>query len=155
VFRLNSFSHVMVPALLLVGCSGSKEVSKAAAPKPGEVELLSKPVPTNGKIHTLAKHLELGGFRLAEPKPGTLRIKFNVVNHSQADLGDLEMTVSLVPAGAKPEDAPFCVVKVKVPSMGPEDSKAVEVTAPTKMRVYEMPDWQFIRAQFEITSPPA
>ena len=112
-------------------------------------------MPTNGKIHPLAKHLELGGFRISEPKPGTLRVKFNVVNHSQADLGDLEMNVALMPAGSKPEDPPICTVKIKVPGLGPEESKAVEGTAPIKLRVYELPDWQFIRAGFEITAPPA
>jgi hypothetical protein len=144
-----------IPALVLLGCGGSKEVAKVPPAKPGEVELLSKPVATKGKMNSLSKHLELGGFRITEPKPGFVRIKFNVVNHSQADLGDLEMTVSLVPAGAKLDDPPLCTVKVKVPSVGPEDSKAVEVTTPTKLRVYELPDWQFIRAMFEVTSPAA
>ena len=117
---------------------------------------MSKPVATGtGKVHPLAKNLELGGFRIGEPKPGFARLKFNVVNHSQADLGDLEMNVSLVAVGAKPDDPPLCVVKVKVPSLGPEESKAVEVTTPTKLRVYELPDWQYIRALFEITAPVA
>lgn len=140
--------------LVSFGCSSSKEVAKAPTPGKSEIDLLAKPVATNGKIHPLAKHIELGGFRLAEPTKGTLRVKFNVINHSQADLGDLEMTVSLVAAAAGADDPPLTVVKVKVPNMGPEDSKAVEVSTPTKMRVYEMPDWQFIRARFEITSPP-
>ena len=118
------------------------------------MELLSKPKPTNGKIHGYAKNLELGGFRISEPSPGTLRVKFNVVNHSLADLGDLEMNVSLAQAGAKPDDPPICILKVKVPSLGPEESKAVEATTTTKLRVYELPDWQFIRAFFEITAPP-
>ena len=119
----------------------------------GELELISKPKATNGKVHPYAKNLELGGFRVSESKAGKLRVKFNVVNHSQADLGDIDMAVSLMPAGAKPEDAPICVVKVKVNGLGPEESKAVEATTETKLRVYELPDWQFIRALFEITAP--
>jgi hypothetical protein len=65
------------------------------------------------------------------------------------------MKVSLVQFGSKPDDPPLCVLKVKVPGLGPEESKAVEATTETKLRVYELPDWQFIRAFFEITSPPA
>ena len=144
----------ILPLLFFFGCSSSQEVARPLVAK-GELELLSKPKATNGKIHPYAKNLELGGFRIAEPKPGTLRIKFNVVNHSQADLGDLEMNVSLAQAGSKPEDPPICILKVKVPSLGPEESKAVEATTSTKLRVYELPDWQFIRALFEITAPPA
>jgi hypothetical protein len=144
----------LVPLVFLFGCSSGQEVAKAPSTK-GEPELFSKPIATNGKTHPLAKNIELGGFRISEPKPGTLRIKFNVVNHSLADLGDLEMNVSLAQAGSKPEDPPICVLKVKVPSLGPEESKAVEASTTTKLRVYELPDWQFIRAFYEITSPPA
>jgi hypothetical protein len=144
----------VITLLTLVGCGGGQEVAKAPTAK-GELELLSKPLPTNGKIHPLAKNLELGGFRISEPKPGTLRVKFNVVNHSLADLGDIEMNVSLMAAGSKADDPPICVLKVKVPSLGPEESKAVEATTSIKLRVYELPDWQFIRAGFEITAPPA
>ena len=140
------------PLLVLVGCGNSQEVAKAPVPK-GEIELLSKAKATNGKVHPYAKNLELGGFRIAETKPGVLRVKFNVVNHSQADLGDLDMLVSLALAGAKPEDPPICVLKVKVAGLGPEESKPVEATTATKLRVYELPDWQFIRALFEITAP--
>ena len=144
----------ILPLLILFGCSSSQEVAKAPAAK-GELELLSKPKASSGKIHPYAKNIELGGFRIAEPRPGTLRVKFNVVNHSQADLGDLDMNVFLAQAGSKPEDPPICILKVKVPSLGPEESRAVEATTSTKLRVYELPDWQFIRALFEITAPPA
>ena len=152
VHRLISLS--LLPLLITVGCSSSPEVAKAPAAK-GELDLLSKPKATGGKIHPYAKNLELGGFRISEPKPGTLRVKFNVVNHSQADLGDIEMNVSLAQAGSKPEDPPICVLKVKVAGLGPEESKSVEATSPIKLRVYELPDWQFIRALFEITAPTA
>ena len=143
----------VLPLIFLVGCGSSQEVAKPAITK-GVIDLLSKPKATNGKIHPYSKNIELGGFRISEPKPGTLRVKFNVVNHSLADLGDLEMNVFMAQAGSKPEDPPICMLKVKVPSLGPEESKAVEATTTTKLRVYEVPDWQFIRAFFEITAPP-
>ncbi len=145
-------STFFLPLIFLYGCGGGQEVAKAPVAK-GELELLSKAKATNGKIHAYAKNLELGGFRISEPQPGTLRVKFNVVNHSQADLGDIEMNVALAQAAAKPEDPPICVLKVKIASLGPEESKAVEATTATKLRVYELPDWQFIRALFEITAP--
>jgi hypothetical protein len=40
-----------------------------------------------------------------------------------------------------------------VPSLGPQEVKDISATALTKLRIYEMPDWQFIRAEVEITSP--
>ena len=143
---------LVLPVLVLVGCSASQEVAKAPAAK-GELELISKPKATGGKVHPLAKNLELAGFRISEPKAGTLRVKFNVINHSQADLGDLDLVVALMPAGSNANDTPLCVVKVKVNGLGPEESKPVEATTETRLRVYELPDWQFIRAVFDITTP--
>ena len=31
--------------------------------------------------------------------------------------------------------------------------KPVSVDVPTKLRVYELPDWQFLRADFDLTEP--
>ena len=139
----------------MFGCGSGQEVAKAPVAK-GELELLSKAkAGAGGKVHPYSKNLELGGFRISESKGGSLRVKFNVVNHSQADLGDIDMEVTLAPAGSKPENPPICVLKVKVSGLGPEESKAVEATTATKLRVYELPDWQYIRAVYEITAPPA
>ena len=41
----------------------------------------------------------------------------------------------------------------KIPALGPQEDHDVLATTKTKLRVYEMPDWQFLRAEFDITSP--
>ncbi|MBS1834024.1 MAG: hypothetical protein JST65_15000 [Acidobacteria bacterium] len=145
-----------VPALALlltVGCGepahdSSKNKKGPAVPS---VEPFSKPISLNGgKLHPYSKYLEISGFRLAEPKAGTLRIRMNVVNHSGADLGELPITVQLTTATAPATEAPLAEAPVKV-ALGPNESKEVEATIPTKLRLYELPDWQFLRARFAIT----
>jgi hypothetical protein len=108
-------------------------------------------VPT--KKHPLAKYVELVGFRLSEAGGGKLRVKFTVVNHSEADIGDLGVRVRLMTSSSKPDDPPIAEFEVKVPTLGPEEIQDVVATAPSKLRVYELPDWQFLKAEFEITSP--
>jgi len=76
-----------------------------------------------------------------------------VVNHSEADIGDISLLVNLRPTTAKPEDPPLVTFEAKVPSLGPEDLKQVTVDVPTKLRAYELPDWQFLKADFQVTSP--
>jgi hypothetical protein len=110
------------------------------------------PATTTSK-NPLAKYIELAGFRLAEGGSGKLKIRFAAINHSEADLGELEVKVKLVTFNAKPEDPPVAEFEAKIPSLGPLEVKSLEATAPTKLRVYELPDWQFLRAQFDITSP--
>ena len=104
--------------------------------------------------HPLAKYIELAGFRMAESGAGKLKVTFGVVNHSDADIGDLGLKVTLTTSAAKPGDAPIAEFDVKVPDLGPQENKDVSTVVPTKLRIYELPDWQFLRAKFEITSPP-
>jgi hypothetical protein len=139
----------MVSAILMVGgCSSPapQPAAKQASPEN------TGPATTSSK-HPLAKYIELNGFRLVESKPGELEVKFVAVNHSEADLGDLELDVRLRTTAAKPEDPPVAEFKAKVPSLGPLEIRDTSAKVATKMRIYELPDWQFMRADFDITSP--
>jgi hypothetical protein len=137
-----------VAFLTLGGCS-------SPAPQPAAKQAIPEvtgPATTTSK-HPLAKYIELAGFRLAEAKPGQLEVKFVAINHSEADLGDLELTIRLKTTAAKPDDPPVAEFKAKVPSLGPLEIKDITGTVNTKMRIYELPDWQFLHAEFDITSP--
>jgi hypothetical protein len=135
--------------LSLAACSPTPEPtpakSNAPVPAPGAAVATNK--------HPLAKYIEVDGFRITESGAGKLKITFAVINHSEADIGDLGLKVTLTTSAAKPGDAPVAQFDAKVPALGPLENKEVSVSLPTKMRVYELPDWQFLRAQFEITSP--
>lgn len=131
----------------LAGCSSAPPPSKAATPKmtaPERVPATSNPV---------AKYIELTGFRITEKGPGKLQVQFAAVNHSDADVGNIALTVNLRATNAKPGDPPLATFNARVEGLGPEDLKQVNVMVPTKLRVYELPDWQFLKADFEITEP--
>jgi hypothetical protein len=133
---------------LLCSCSSDAEKTQAKSPLP------AAPSQVEGKTNNpAAKYLELVGFRTREKGPGKIEITFGVVNHSEADLGDLSMKVDLRTIESKPNDPPVFSFEAKVPSLGPEELKQVSVQVPSKMRVYELPDWQFLRPQFQITEP--
>jgi len=129
--------------VLLIGCSSSKTDK---ADKAGDAKIQNATHSSNPAM----KYVELVGIRINEKGPGTLLVRFNVVNHSEADLGDLTLQVNIRANSAKPDDAPLCTFTSKVPSLGPEESKEVTATVPTKLRVYELPDWQFLKADFQI-----
>jgi hypothetical protein len=136
--------------ITLAACSSPPAPETKQAKANGPIEPTSA-VPI--KKHPLAKYVELVGFRLSEAGGGKLKIKFVVVNHSEADIGDLAVKVRLTTSSAKPDDPPIAVFEVKVPALGPEEIQDVTATQASKLRVYELPDWQFIKAEFEITSP--
>ena len=102
---------------------------------------------------SIAKYIELVGFRVTERSPGHLIAQFGVVNHSEADVGDVKMSVQLGTTAAKPGDPPLITFPAQVARLGPTELKDVSVEVPTKLRVYELPDWQFLKVDFEITDP--
>lgn len=136
--------------LTLAACSSPPATDSKQAKKTGPVEPTSA-VPM--KRHPLAKYVELVGFRLAEAGGGKLKVTFAVVNHSEADIGDLGLKVRLMTSSSKPDDPPIADFDVKVPALGPQEIQDVSAIVPSKLRIYELPDWQFLKAEFEITSP--
>ena len=137
---------------LLAACSSG---AKQSADKPSSSALEQAQKATLPSSNPAAKYLELVGFRVKENRstPGKLEVTFGVVNHSQADLGDLTLKVDLRSSAAKPTDEPICTFNAKVPALGPNEMKEVTAVVPTKLRAYELPDWQFLRSDFQILEP--
>ena len=126
--------------------SGSASTAKKDAPA------AETAIATPAKGHPLAKFIEISGFRTVEDarKPA---LRFLVINHSSAELPPLTLEVNLRVAGAKPEDPPVSTLNVKVPGIDPYDSKEITAQMKSRLRAYEFPDWQFLRADFSVVSP--
>lgn len=127
--------------VVLAGCSSKENPA------------IQSVAPPAASHHPLAKYVELVGFRLTESSAGKLNVKFSAINHSDADLGDLTVKIRIKTNQAAPADPPVTEFEVKIPNVGPQETKDVTAKAETKLRIYELPDWQFLRAEFDITSP--
>lgn len=132
--------------MLAAGC-GSQEASKPAAP------VAVTPYATPLARHPYNKYLEICAFRVSEAKPGQLKVRFLVVNHSLADLGDLRLRIQLLTSKAAPEEPPLGELEAEVKALAPESFQEVAAVLPTRLKVYEIPDWQFLRAAFTVLSP--
>ena len=134
-------------AAFSVACSSSS----STADKPAKAATAPQTVPAS--TNPVAKYIELVGIRVTEKTPGKLHIQFGIVNHSEADIGDIVMDINLRPTVAKAGEPPLVSFSTKVPALGPEDLKEVSLEVPTKLRAYELPDWQFLKSDFQITEP--
>jgi hypothetical protein len=103
--------------------------------------------------NVLNKYIEVTGLRLLEENPRNLQVAFVVVNHSQAPLTDVAGTVAIRPTNAPPNGETVGTFIFKLPELGPLAVKDLKAPLQSKLRVYELPDWQFIRADVTITSP--
>ena len=97
----------------------------------------------------LARQIEATGFRITEGTDKRLQIQFLVVNHSGADIGDLEGEIHLKTT----EGDDISTFNFKTSNLAPYESIEFKAVMSTTMRAYEVPDWQFLRAELEITSP--
>jgi hypothetical protein len=151
IVRRSFVSTAMAAVLLsLTACSSSPppRPQQAKAPEP----FGPGPAAPSGK-NPLDKYLELSGFRLSERGAGKLKVLFAATNHSAADMGDLTVKVRMVTSTFKQGDEPITEFEAKIPALGPQETKDVTATATTKLRLYELPDWQFLRADFDVISP--
>jgi len=132
--------------------NGSGEAS-AGSPAPAETTLPTAAAKGKTGNSTLQKYVEVVGMRLTENPKKTPEVHFVVVNHSGAEISDLAANVNLWARTAKSDEEAVGTFSFKVPSLGPYESKDLSGPLNTKLRVYELPDWQNLTAEIQITSP--
>jgi hypothetical protein len=109
--------------------------------------------PSQQKVsNPLQKYVEVVGIRMISDnkKPAA---RFIVVNHSSTEISGLEANVTLWASTSRSEEDSVGSFSFKLPSLGPNAAK--ELTAPLKTRLkqYELPDWQNATAEIQITAP--
>jgi hypothetical protein len=105
------------------------------------------------KQSSIARFIEVTGFRVSENEKQKAQVDFVVVNHSGADIPDLGGTVTLKAVASNADQEPVATFEFKLKSLGPYEAKDMKLPIQTKMRAYELPDWQFLKADVQITSP--
>ena len=108
---------------------------------------------SKGKANTLQKYVEVVGMRLTEDAKKKPAVRFVVVNHSGAEIADLSANVNLWARTAKSDEEAVGTFSFKLPSLGAYEAKEMSGALNTKLRVYELPDWQNLVAEIQITSP--
>jgi hypothetical protein len=100
------------------------------------------------------KFIEVSGVRFqADPKKkDVILVRFLVTNHSESSLSTLAGNVTIW-AGTKRSDEDAQGTFSFSTAIGPYDTK--ELTAPfnTKLKIYELPDWNVINTDLQITAP--
>ena len=120
--------------------------SSAAAATQTEEKAATK----TGRGRDLSKHLEVAGIRIHEEnhKPA---IRLMLVNHSGAELTQLTGTITLM---TDPQNE-VATIPFNLASLGAYEAKDISAPLKTKLRAYELPDWQFIKAQVKLNPSSA
>lgn len=115
----------------------------------GQATTLERPTAQTSQ-HPFAKYVEVTGIRLLETADKKLVARFVVVNHAPAPLSGFRLRVTLEASNASPGEAVIAVVDASPGTLPPHGIREVEAPLVTHLKVYELPDWQFLRARVEI-----
>lgn len=118
---------------------GNNRRPVAAAPQ----ETAFETVKEAGKAPAASKIIEVTGIRVFEEARKPV-VRFMVINHSAAELPGVSGTILLKAAG---KDDPIASIPLKLSSLGPYEGKDITAPLKTKLRAYEIPDWQFIQVE--------
>jgi hypothetical protein len=123
-----------------------------AAPQPAAVATSAIPA-RGGRPHPLQKYIEVAGVRFIQNAKKATETRFLVVNHSPDDISDLAGLVTIWARTQKSDEESVGTFNFKLPALGPWESKELSAIIDTKLRVYELPDWQNVTAEVQLTSP--
>jgi hypothetical protein len=121
-----------------------------AKPAPTPAVAATAPAPTGG-TSPIAKLIEVTGFRIVTSSDPNKKseVQYIVVNHSDADISDANVFITL--RSAKPGQPPICRFSFKVPSLSAFESKEMSSPIEKAARAISLPDWQDFRADVQIS----
>jgi hypothetical protein len=108
------------------------------------------------KVNPLQKYVEITGVRfVSDPKDKTktkVLVRCIVINHSEADLSGLAGNVTIWGRTQKSEEDAEGTFTFST-NLRPFEAKEIEQPLNTKLKIYELPDWQNVTTDVQITAP--
>jgi len=143
-------------AFVGVGIAGYWAISyfrgqTSAAPSASVESPTAKP---GANQHPMKKYIEISGVRILEDTKKAPFVKFMMTNHSGAEITDLGGNVTLWGRTQKSEEEAAGTFTFANVHLSPYESKELSSPLSTKLKVYELPDWQNVSTDPQITSPP-
>jgi hypothetical protein len=124
---------------------GDSTTTAASGTAPAATTPGAKPRP-----NPYEKYVEITGVRLFQDAKKKVVARFLVVNHMEGEMTDVAGTVDIRGRTAKEGEEPVGTFQFKVASIGPNEAKEVTAPVDTKLKVYELPDWQMIDAKVRL-----
>jgi hypothetical protein len=106
------------------------------------------------KTNPFQKYIEVAGVRFVQDAKKKTQARFLLINHSEADISGLAGNVTIWGRTKKSEEDAEGTFTFTT-NLGPFESKELTVPLNTKLKIYELPDWQNITADVQITAPGA
>jgi hypothetical protein len=107
---------------------------------------------SGAKTNPLQRYIEVAGVRFVQDAKKNTVAKFLLINHSEADLPGLAGNVTIWGRTQKSEEDAEGTFSFTT-NLGPLESKDLSAPVASKLQIYEMPDWQNVTLDLQITAP--
>ena len=114
---------------------------------------LQDPSTQKGKPHPLQRYIEVTGVRFLQDAKRRTEVRFVLVNHSPDIINDLGGTVTIWGRTQKSDEEAVGSFAFKLPNIGAWEAKEMTAVVNTTLRAYELPDWQNVTAEVQLTAP--
>jgi len=149
VFAL-AFGGVVLGVVWLMSANKG---SAGTGPAPSAV-VESPAAKPGAKTNAMQKYIEVTGVRFVQDEKKKTQVKFVIVNHSEADISGLAGNVTVWGRTKKSEEDAQGSFSFST-NLAPFESKEMTVPLSTKLKIYELGDWQNITTDVQITAPAA
>ena len=129
--------------------SGKSQTGSGPAPTAAVESPAAKP---GAKVNPLQKYIEVSGVRFTQDLKKNTQARFVLINHSEADISGLAGNVTIWGRTRKSEEDAQGTFSFTT-NLGPFESKELTVPLNTKLKIYELPDWQNVSTDVQITAP--
>lgn len=130
---------------------GGKSQQTGTGPAP-TVAVENPAAKPGAKANPLQKYIEVSGVRFVQDAKKKTQAKFLLINHSDADISGLAGNVTIWGRTRKSEEDAQGSFSFNT-NLGPMESKELTVPIDTKLKIYELPDWQNVTTDVQITAP--
>ncbi|HTS30468.1 MAG TPA: hypothetical protein VMH81_31570 [Bryobacteraceae bacterium] len=127
----------------------SSHGSSAQSPSANVENPAAKP---GAKLSPYLKIVEITGVRFDEDARKKPIVRFVIVNHSNAAIDTLAGNVTIWGRTRSSEEDAYGTFTFKT-SLKPNEAKDVTSPLETKKKIYELPDWQNVSTDVQITEP--
>ena len=112
----------------------------------------SRAAKSGAKANPLQRYIEVAGVRFVQDAKKNTMAKFLLINHSEADFSILAGNVTIWGRTQKSEEDAEGSFSFTT-NLGPLESKELSAPVASKLQIYEMPDWQNVTLDLQITAP--
>ncbi len=156
-FVLPIWALTVVFALAFVGLVGGiywvvQAARGGSQPSRPSTSVESPAAKAGVKTNPLQRYIEVAGVRFVQDAKKNTLAKFLVINHSEADFSGLAGNVTIWGRTQKSEEDAEGTFSFTT-NLGPMESKELSAPVTTKLQIYELPDWQNVTLDLQITAP--